>query len=546
MAKKKSANPASRVSSPLSTGGAGTLFEQHVDAAFLALLLVGGRPPILLDCIVTEVHLQTERQGWNTDDIFLVGVNGGGTRRRLVCQVKLTFTVSASDQVCKDAIGDFWDDFSGNDDFSSENDRLAVITLRGTNTLLGHFASLLDTARASRDARDFEHRLQTSGFVNATVVRHFEEIQAIVSDRVGRPVTVDELWPFLKVLNVFSLDLNTPTRHTESLYKTLLAHTATGGDPIGTADATWAALVQEAGEGMTHGKSYQRIDLPQVLQERHSAIPDASEVGLRRLSEHSEVILTGIRSTIGPDFHLTRDQLVQNLLENLEKTQVVLVTGPAGGGKSGVAKEAILELENHFTFSFRAEEFATAHLDETLHNSQIPANASILAALMAGQSRKLLLVESVERLLEASTRDAFSDLINLVKKDSSWRLILTCRDYSSELVRTSLLQYAGIEHLVLEVPPLSDAELTYVADVVPQLARPLSNSNLRQLLRNPYLLDKSSQMDWPADRPLPKMREHFVKNSEQKSFEPKIVQQQTCLGGDKRLLWKLHFAGRVL
>ena len=197
----KSPQPAvRRVSSSTSTGGAGTLFEQQVGAAFLSLLLVRGRPPILLDCAVTEVHLQTEHEGWTTDDILLVGVNGGGTRRRLVCQVKLKFTVSASDQECKDTIGDFWADFSENSDFSADNDRLAVVTLRGTNTLLGPFASLLDCARASRDARDFEHRLQTPGFVNSTVIRYFGEIQTIASERAARPVTVDDLWPFLKVL----------------------------------------------------------------------------------------------------------------------------------------------------------------------------------------------------------------------------------------------------------------------------------------------------------------------------------------------------------
>ena len=169
----------------------------------------------------------------------------------------------------------------------------------------------------------------------------------------------------------------------------------------------------------------------------------------------------------------------------------------------------MLQLTNHFAFSFRAEEFATAHLDETLHNSQIPANATMLAAMMAGQSRKVLLVESVERLLEASSRDAFSDLITLLKKDGSWRLILTCRDYSTELVRSSLLQFAGVEHSVLTVPPLDDTELAAVEAGVPALSRPLSIPNLRHLLRNPYLLDKASQMDWPADRPLPEDERAF-------------------------------------
>src|SRR5438309_9423465 len=53
-------------SSPASTGGAGTAFEQHVDAYWLAQLLVRGIPPILHDCAVVEVHLQTAHLGWQT------------------------------------------------------------------------------------------------------------------------------------------------------------------------------------------------------------------------------------------------------------------------------------------------------------------------------------------------------------------------------------------------------------------------------------------------------------------------------------------------
>jgi hypothetical protein len=83
-----------RVSSPASTGGAGPFFEQHVDAFWLAQLLVRAIPPILLDCTVTEVHFQTEHFGWNTDDFLVVGENGAGSRRRLIGQVKWTFTVS--------------------------------------------------------------------------------------------------------------------------------------------------------------------------------------------------------------------------------------------------------------------------------------------------------------------------------------------------------------------------------------------------------------------------------------------------------------------
>src|SRR5690349_15529476 len=97
----------SRVSSPASTGGAGTVFEQHVGAYWLAQLLVRGIPPILRDCLLTEVHFQTERFGWNTDDFLVYGENGAGARRKLLGQVKRNFTVSATDEDCKKAMQDF-------------------------------------------------------------------------------------------------------------------------------------------------------------------------------------------------------------------------------------------------------------------------------------------------------------------------------------------------------------------------------------------------------------------------------------------------------
>src|SRR5262249_40581477 len=99
-----------RISSSASTGGAGTIFEQHIGAHWLSLLLVGAIPPIMHDCTVTEVHFQTERLGWQTDDFLVVGENGAGIRRKLVGQVKRSFTVSSVDEECKKAVTDYWHD----------------------------------------------------------------------------------------------------------------------------------------------------------------------------------------------------------------------------------------------------------------------------------------------------------------------------------------------------------------------------------------------------------------------------------------------------
>lgn len=506
----KTARQAGRVSSAEATGGAGTFFEQHVDAYWLALLLVRSIPPVLHDCAVVEVCLQTARLGYKTDDFLVVGENSAGARRKLLGQVKHTFTVSAKNEECEKTIKCFWKDFKNGDQLSPALDRFALVTLRGTNTLLDHFSGLLDCSRAARDAAEFEARLATPGFLSAKTVHYCDEIRKIIGECEQKAVSTTEVWPFLRVLHVLSLDLNTATRQTEAMIKTLLAHTAREQNAIGAADASWNTLLRQVGEGMPEARSFSRNDLPDTVLQRHSPVGQPEARALRALSDHSALILEGIRATIGTDLHLVRGQLVQQVIDDLAAAQVVLVTGAAGSGKSGIAKDAVdILAADHFVFSFRAEEFARAHLDETLQANQVPASASVFSAILAGQGRKVLLVESVERLLEASTRDAFADLLTLVLRDKSWRLILTCRDYSADLVRDCFLGAARVGHAVVSVPLLDDSELQEVEAAYPTLARPLANTNLRRLLRNPYVLDKALQIKWSGEHPLPQSEREF-------------------------------------
>lgn len=501
---------ATTVSSPAATGGAGNSFEQHVVAYWLALLLVRAVPPILRDCTTAEVHFQAEHLGWNTDDFLLVGQTGSGQQRRLLGQVKRTFTVSASDAECVKAIGDFWKDFKNTGVFNPASDRFALITLRGTNVLLEHFAGLLDCARSASNAAEFEHRLSTKGFVDAKVVAYCNVVQTIVGGIERRTMTVQDVWAFLKSLHILSLDLVTATAQTEAFTKTLLAHTCGDTDVLGAANATWLELLREAADALSQAKSYTRDTLPESVRCRHSPVATADHQALQALVNHSVPILDGIRSTVGPGVNLARSRLVQTTLSCLESAQVVLLTGVPGTGKSSVAKSAFSILAtDHFAFCFRAEEFAQPHLDQSLLQAQVPTRASALSAVLAGQSRKVILIESLERLLEASTRDAFSDLLNLIRNDKSWRLLLTCRDYSADLVRTSFLDAAGVSVALVQIPQLDDEELTAVEKAAPLIRNPLASPPLRALMRNPYILDMAFRVPWPEEQSLPSNEREF-------------------------------------
>src|SRR5262249_56880279 len=90
-----------------------------------------------------------------------------------------------------------------------------------------------------------------------------------------------------------------------------------------------------------------------------------------------------------------------------------------------------------------------------------------------------------------------------------WWCVCTCRDYSIEQVRASFLQPVVINHAVVNVPPLEDAELAEVEAALPALAYPLKNPALRDILRNPYFLDKALDISWSAVRPVPEREREF-------------------------------------
>lgn len=497
-----------RVSSPAATGGAGNTFEQQVVAHHLALLLVGGIPPVHTDCTVVEVHVQTEIQGWRTDDLLLIVRDANGHRRQLVGQVKRKFTVSTTNTECVDTICKMWRDFKNSDLFDPQVDRFVLVVQRGTNRLLHDLASLLETARAAQNPEEFQHRLSTPGYVTKNASNDASTLLEIVQSEDDSVSHVSGIHAFLSLIHILPLDLATSTSISEGYTKTLLANTSHEEPPVTASQSTWDALVRFAGEVMPTARRLTRTDLPEVVRQRHSSASQGEHRAIVWLREHTEVVLNGIHTSIGGVVSLPRPLLVQRVVNGLEQEGTVIISGPAGSGKSAVAKTALaLVSTTTLAFSFRAEEFAKPHIDDVFHGAGI--NAATLRGLAAGQRRVVFHVESVERLLESSVRDAFADLLMVVAQQGTWQLVLTCRDYSLDLVRAALLEGASARSSTVSVPPLSDTELATIRAARPDLERPLSSPSLRELLRNPYYLSAAARVDWSDGMPLPDSERHF-------------------------------------
>ena len=160
-------------------------------------------------------------------------------------------------------------------------------------------------------------------------------------------------------------------------------------------------------------------------------------------------------------------------------------------------------------FAFRAVSLAGHHINDVLYRFGLSLSALQLQTAM--HSKKVLWVDSLERLMEkpAEQRTAFLDLLRALKLDPTWRLVVTCRDYSAETVRTAFFSEVGLTPADMDVGEFSDGELDDVAADFPPVERPLGNPSLRSLLRNPFFLDMAAKMNWLVTEPLPTTERAF-------------------------------------
>ncbi len=326
--------------------------------------------------------------------------------------------------------------------------------------------------------------MKTRGFLSAKAVGYCAELQRIIEAVEGHTVSAADLWPFLRVLHVLSLDLHaSSTRQAESHVRTLLAQTATGGEPLAVADASWNTLLVVASKAMSEAHSLRRDDLPAELRHRHAPLDPANPHVHAAQGQHSELRALGIAATSLPEPHGTptgslaggvwsrvharsdsaRAQLNPHSLPRIPRTitetkllpalrrgilheamRVVPIVGAAGYGKSTILGQLYDEFlqdsdtgwvvlllcgdltafgnDGHYQPAQLAEEFG-----ELAGSSRIGL-PTVVADLVSQRGRGVVLIDTVDLVVTRRFVPAFRRLLEELMAAGA-TVAFTCREY---------------------------------------------------------------------------------------------------------------------
>jgi hypothetical protein len=477
---------AKQQSNPFSTGGGGVNFETRVQAAFTVLMLSGRLAPCLPPFQITKIKLQGRYAGYNTDDFIVFSQHSEtGKEAKLLAQIKHDIGIAAKDTTFAEVIQSTWDDFN-DQSFDIDTDALALITGPISATDINNVRPILEWARSSEDEKEFFAKINTANFSSDAKKTKLEAFKThLKTANGGNAVSDQQLWQFLKVFHLLGYDLDTESGVTLSLLNSLIAQYSNQ-----SATFLWSRIVDAVQTANQNAGTITLETLPEDIRTAFSTVSSSSWLlDVRKLKEHGDYILGGIRNKIG-GIHIKQSDAFTQLLSLTETASFVFVSGERGAGKSSLIREFSNYVGDRAPiFCLRTEDLDKSHIDNVFSSMGLTGSISSLEAGFALMPKKYLILESLEKLLELERTNAFTDLFHLLQKQQGWTVIATGRDYAYQQITFTHLQPFGINFATLTLNGFSDDQVQYLCDQLEPLQKFANNETLKPLLKSPFFAD---------------------------------------------------------
>jgi len=474
-------------SNPFSTGGGGVNFETRVQAAFAVSLLTRSCVPCMsTDMRAKELKFQNKYEGVNTDDFVLIASDASSNESKLFAQVKHEITISESDDsMFAEVINSAWKDFKNNS-FNFKHDSIALITGPLPKLDVNNTLPILEWAKYSSSATEFFKKLETVGFASKAKLQRLNIFRTqLTNANAGKEITDDELWSFLKVFQLISYDLDRKYSVVASLLCSLIQNFSTESPTLVLAKIV--TCVQEFNQNAG------TLTLGNVPNEVSSLFKLSGGANFNddiyKLQERGENIFAGIANTIS-SFHVDRHEQLAEISELYSECNFLFVTGARGTGKSGIVKDFISTKSKDVpVFYLRAEDLDKSHLNDVFTSFGMNSTLGQLEGCFSLLAEKILVIESLEKILELTCGNAFVDLLQYIKRQSGWSIIATGRDYAYQQLVFNYLQPSEIQFGSINIEGFTNDQIEQVCEQVPKLKPLISNSSLVELLRVPFFIE---------------------------------------------------------
>lgn len=478
-----------QVMSTIATGGGGGVFQARVGALYLTNMLTG--LPTAFGLHGTRVEMlrfEARYIGAHTDDIYCQMQDAGRTRLQLI-QCKRGLNATAGNPAFIDGVQGAWRDFLGAEGspFDRSCDILVLATIAPATAANQAAKRLCELARASLDLADFLLKLDSKLFD-----RNHKEIWGVFKE-VSKTTLADKyteelVFDFLRRLRVDIHDLGTEASQELSLIQALL----NSGQPGGSGEQVWDGLfsyVFEQGIAVTTvtrdtWKATAKVDLQDAVSRLtgHRGLGNIAESFIERAGRQLSLISTKLPNGA----YIPRGQCVAKVLLGLDERQLVIVTGGPGAGKSAVIAElAPLLRESGPLFFFRADELDEPSLAAVQSLSGLPDAVLSMASLLRS-GKPTVIIDSLEKALEAQNPGALEELLALIRQNKGVRLCITTRSYALNALYSVFL--ADFSYQVVDIPLLTDAEISAAVAGSPLDDIVAKDAGVREVLRAPYYL----------------------------------------------------------
>jgi hypothetical protein len=472
-------------------GGGGTNFEQLVQTAFLTTLIIRGNVPCIASGELSEVALQVTNRGYETDD-FLATAKSTSGEHRLLIQVKHDISFTADNETFQEVIRAFWKDYSNTSIFDKTRDKLIVVKNGLTKDERNHLKSLFNWAGNHATETDFISEVnRIKGKKERLAV--FREVLKEANNNTD--LTDNEIWEFLKCVDVLEYDfLNDGS--VDKTYFLNLIKLSKSKNSTTTEKEIWDSIFAYVATLNPNGGSatLESIKDKDFFQHFDNTQLSPYFKAVEKLKSDSKEILRPIKTSIGKgenEFHLPRTEAREKILEELSNSQLTIVTGKPGVGKSAEIKEILLkDFPNASVFVFRADQFNESTLANVFSSQGVNETIQDIFSCISLIPEKIIFIDSLEKLLEADPECAFKQLLALLKEHPEIKFIASSRKYAIDLITLKFgidKDNAGI----IDIPTLNEEELKLVAEKFPQLKSVLKNDKVKKLLQSAKYLDFS-------------------------------------------------------